>query len=223
MLQIADVQAPEPERRARSSSQSPRRAINPVDWLVRDGGAKSFVKVKFPVILGCDLAGASREGAGVTRWKIGDEVFAMMPHDWGAHAERVALPADLVVKNPGELSGWPRRPPADRRDDRAQRAEETPDVRAGERVLVNGARARRQAAVQIAKVLGAGKVTAMCSKEWLELVEASAPTRSSTTRPGLHAGTARWTSCSIASATNRTASAQACSTAGASTSRPCPA
>src|SRR5271165_6405252 len=103
VLDLADVPAPTPQAdevvvRVRASS------VNPVDWLVRDGGAKSFVKVTFPVILGCDLAGKVVEvGANAKRFAVGDEVFAMMPHDWGAHAERVALAERLVVAKPRGL------------------------------------------------------------------------------------------------------------------------
>src|SRR3954470_19134085 len=100
VLELADVPAPtakddEVVIAVRASS------VNPVDWLVRDGGATSFVKVTFPVILGCDLAGTIVEvGKNVKRLAVGDEVFAMMPQDWGAHAERVALPESIVQKKP---------------------------------------------------------------------------------------------------------------------------
>lgn len=40
-------------------------------------------------ILGCDLAGEiAAVGANVTKLKVGDPVFAMMPHDWGAQPRR---------------------------------------------------------------------------------------------------------------------------------------
>jgi NADPH:quinone reductase-like Zn-dependent oxidoreductase len=170
VLEVADVPMPKPEDdevvvRVAASS------VNPVDWLVRDGGAKSFVRVSFPVILGCDLAGTVAEvGAKVTGLRVGDEVFAMMPHDWGAHAELVALQASLVVKKPAALS--------------MQEAASIPTVamtallalrkgggvRAGERVLVNGASGGvGLCAVQIAKALGAS-VTAVCGAASTNLV-----------------------------------------------------
>ena len=138
-------------------------SINPVDWLVRDGGAKSFVKVKFPVILGCELAGKIVEvGSRVTRFQIGDEVFAMMPTHWGANAERVVLAENLVVKKPAKLSMREAAaiPVAAMTSLRGlvQRAH----VRPGERVLINGASGGvGLAAVQIAKAHGA-IVTAVC-------------------------------------------------------------
>jgi NADPH:quinone reductase-like Zn-dependent oxidoreductase len=147
-------------------------SVNPVDWLVRDGGAKAFVKIKFPVVLGCDLAGKVVEvGANVKRFAIGDEVFAMMPHDWGAHAERVALAEHLVVKKPAGLT--------------MNQAAAIPvvamtalvglrkhgGIQPGERVLVNGASsAVGLSVVQIAKAMGA-TVIAVCSKDSFPLVQ----------------------------------------------------
>src|SRR4051812_10982562 len=104
VLELVDIPAPTPKA-GEVSIAVRATSVNPVDWLIRDGGATSFVKIKFPVILGCDLAGTIAEvGPDVTRFKVGDPVFAMMPHDWGAHAERVVLAQDLVVAAPAKLS-----------------------------------------------------------------------------------------------------------------------
>lgn len=171
VLEIADIPAPKPgpgEVVVKVAASS----VNPVDWLVRDGGAKSFVKITFPAIIGCDLAGVVAEvGAGVTRLSVGDEVFAMMPHDWGAHAERVVLAEGLVVKKPASL-------------DMVQAASlptvamtalnglrKRGQVQAGEKVLVNGASGGvGLSAVQIGKALGAS-VTAVCGVASFDLVK----------------------------------------------------
>ena len=147
-------------------------SVNPVDWLVRDGKAKSFVKITFPVILGCDLAGTIVEvGANVTRFAVGDEVFAMMPHDWGAHAERVALAESLVVAKPAKLSMVEAAAIPTVAMTALAGLRGRGRVRPGERVLVNGASSSvGLAAVQIAKALGAS-VTAVCSSGAFELVK----------------------------------------------------
>jgi len=171
VLEIAEVPAPRPKD-DEVVIEVAATSVNPVDWLVRDGGAKSFVKVEFPVILGCDLAGRVVEvGANAKRFTVGDEVFAMMPQDWGAHAERVALAEHLVVNKPASLS--------------MQEAAAVPvvamtallglrkrgQVRPGERVLVNGAGGGvGLCAVQIAKALGTS-VTAVCAAESSERVK----------------------------------------------------
>src|SRR5260221_12077806 len=91
VLEVSDVPAPEPAR-DEVVVKVAATSVNPIDWLVRDGNATSFVKVKFPVILGCELAGTVVEvGSNVKRLAVGDEVFSMMPAHWGANAERVAL------------------------------------------------------------------------------------------------------------------------------------
>ena len=51
-------------------------AINPVDWVKQDTGSLVFPYVKYPFILGCDVAGQVVEvGPGVTRLKVGDRVL----------------------------------------------------------------------------------------------------------------------------------------------------
>jgi NADPH:quinone reductase-like Zn-dependent oxidoreductase len=171
VLEIADVPAPEPKA-GEVVVQVTATSVNPVDWLVRDGGAKNFVKVKFPVILGCDLAGRVVEvGPDVTRLAVGDEVFAMMPHDWGAHAERVALPEQLVVAKPAGLGMVEAAALPVVAMTALGGLKKQGGVVPGERVLVNGAAGGvGLSAVQIAKALGAS-VTAVCASSSFDLVK----------------------------------------------------
>jgi NADPH:quinone reductase-like Zn-dependent oxidoreductase len=171
VLEIVDVPAPKPKANE-VIVQVKATSVNPVDWFIRDGKATSFVKLSFPAILGCDLAGTVVEvGEGVRSVAVGDDVFAMMPQDYGAHAERVALAESLVVKKPAELSMTEAAaiPVVAMTALNGLRAHA--QVRAGEHVLVNGASGGvGLAAVQIAKVLGA-KVTAVCSAQSFDLVK----------------------------------------------------
>ncbi len=51
-------------------------AINPVDWMLQAVGDLIFGWIKYPAILGSDLAGEVVEvGLGVTRFKVGDRVL----------------------------------------------------------------------------------------------------------------------------------------------------
>lgn len=51
-------------------------AINPVDWMIQDTGKMMFSWLKYPFILGLDLAGEVVEiGPGVTRFKVGGRVL----------------------------------------------------------------------------------------------------------------------------------------------------
>lgn len=170
VLEITDVAPPKP-RAEEVVVQVEATSVNPVDWLVRDGGAKSFVKVKFPVILGCDLAGTVVEvGSSVTRFRVGDEVFAMMPHDWGAHAERVALAEGLVAKKPARLSMVEAASLPVVAVTALNGVKKRGGLVAGERILVNGASGGvGLCAVQIAKDLGA-HVTAVCGAASEDLV-----------------------------------------------------
>jgi len=170
VLELVDLPAPTPKD-GEVIVKVAATSVNPVDWRIRDGDAKDYVRLKLPGILGCDLAGEiAAVGKDVTRFAVGDPVFAMMPHDWGAHAELVPLAEDMVVKKPARLT--------------MEEAAATPvaamtalmglrkrgQVKPGQHVLVNGASsAVGMAAVQIAKALGAS-VTAVCSEASFDLV-----------------------------------------------------
>ncbi|TIN16781.1 MAG: NADP-dependent oxidoreductase [Mesorhizobium sp.] len=75
--------------------------INPVDGAVRAGYYPLLGEP--PFILGWDISGTVEGlGAGVTGFKIGDEVFGMprFPKQAAAYAELAAVPADEIVLKP---------------------------------------------------------------------------------------------------------------------------
>jgi NADPH:quinone reductase-like Zn-dependent oxidoreductase len=122
-------------------------------------------------ILGMDLAGTIEAvGAGVTRFKPGDEVIAMPGPEFGAHAEYKVMPeTGALALKPSNMSfeeavtlvfgGQP-----------ALAFLQRAKTKAGDTVLINGASsAVGTAAVQIAKFLGA-TVTGVTSGRNAELV-----------------------------------------------------
>ena len=162
VLELAERAAPEPGAgevlvRVRAAS------VNPIDWQIRDGLVKMFVRPKFPAVLGADLAGeVVALGAGVTSFAIGDEVFAMMPEDYGAQAELVALPAKLVARKPAKLSMVEAASVPATATTALHALRDHGKVGPGSEVLINGASGGVGIfAVQIAKDLGA-RVTAVC-------------------------------------------------------------
>jgi NADPH:quinone reductase-like Zn-dependent oxidoreductase len=73
-------------------------SINPVDWKMRSGDAKSLFPVEFPGILGRDVSGIVREvGEGVTTFEPGDNVFALAHK---TYAELCVVKAEDLAKIP---------------------------------------------------------------------------------------------------------------------------
>ncbi|MBS1121305.1 MAG: zinc-binding alcohol dehydrogenase [Deltaproteobacteria bacterium] len=147
-------------------------SINPIDWQIREGLVKMFIRPKFPAILGCDLAGEIVEvGKAATRLKVGDRVFAMMPHDWGAQAELVALPERLVALKPDNLTMVEAGSVGATAVTAVHALRDSAKLTAGKQVLVNGASGGVGIfAVQVAKDLGA-HVTAVCGAASFDLVK----------------------------------------------------
>ena len=73
-------EVPKPEPAAGELLVSVKAAsVNPVDFKTRDGGVKVLLKYRLPITLGCDLAGVvTAIGAGVTRFQIGEPIFARL-------------------------------------------------------------------------------------------------------------------------------------------------
>ena len=76
-------------------------SINPVDWKMRSGDARSMFPVEFPAILGRDVSGVVRSlGPGVTGFEPGDKVFALADH---TYAQLCVVKASDLAKVPEGL------------------------------------------------------------------------------------------------------------------------
>lgn len=76
--------------------------INPVDWKIREGHLKEMLHHTFPLVLGWDVSGVVEMlGAGVHRFKVGDEVFSRpdILRD-GAYAEFIVIKESEVALKP---------------------------------------------------------------------------------------------------------------------------
>src|ERR1700719_937236 len=80
-------------------------SVNPIDWKVREGEMKDFWPHKFPLILGWDLSGVVEElGRGVSRFKIGDEVYGLPdPTRGGAYADYIVVRETEFALKPNSL------------------------------------------------------------------------------------------------------------------------
>lgn len=79
--------------------------INPVDWKIREGHLKEMLHHTFPLVLGWDMSGVvETPGPGVTRLKVGDEVFSRpdISRD-GAYAEFIVIRESEVALKPKSI------------------------------------------------------------------------------------------------------------------------
>ncbi|EJQ46433.1 hypothetical protein IEE_01932 [Bacillus cereus BAG5X1-1] len=81
-------------------------SINPIDFKIRDGKVKMLLKYKMPLILGNDFSGVIvKVGAKVTRFKVGDEIYARPRKDKiGTFAEYIVIHEDDIALKPKNLS-----------------------------------------------------------------------------------------------------------------------
>ena len=149
-------------------------AINPRDWHYLTGTPyvmrleSGFGRPKSDR-LGVDFAGTvAAVGPGVTRFKVGDEVFGSK---WAAFAEYVLVREDrALVPKPGNLSFEQAAAVPVAAVTALQGLRDKGGIRAGQKVLVNGASGGVGTfAVQIAKAYGA-EVTGVSSSRNIELV-----------------------------------------------------
>jgi NADPH:quinone reductase-like Zn-dependent oxidoreductase len=120
-------------------------------------------------IRGRDVAGVVEEvGDEVARFRPGDEVFAETPT--GTWAECTVVPARLLARKPSELTFEQAAAIPVAGVTALQALRDVAEVRAGDKVLINGASGGVGTfAVQIARSFGA-EVTGVCSTRNLDLV-----------------------------------------------------
>lgn len=175
-LHLTDVDTPVPGAgevlvRVRATS------INPYDWHHLRGEP---VVARFMVsgfgkrrpnhpILGCDVAGeVAAVGAGVTRFRPGDEVYALVKH--GGFAQYTCIAEDHLAPKPRSLSFEQAATVPMAALTALVAVRDNAKVQPGQRVLVNGASGGVGTyAVQLARVAGA-EVTGVCSARNTELV-----------------------------------------------------
>ncbi|MDH4104842.1 MAG: NADP-dependent oxidoreductase [Gammaproteobacteria bacterium] len=81
-------------------------SVNPVDTKIRDGKLKVLIRYRMPLVLGNDLAGTvTAIGPGVTRFKVGDAIYARMDKQRiGAFAEYALVREAVAAPKPVNLT-----------------------------------------------------------------------------------------------------------------------
>ncbi|WP_020519716.1 NAD(P)-dependent alcohol dehydrogenase [Catelliglobosispora koreensis] len=171
-LKLSEVPTPEPKDdevlvrvHATSLNRSDWEGLIGKPWYARLGGVRKPRRK----VLGSDIAGrVEKTGSNVTDWQPGDEVFADALSVMGGFAELICVPANILARKPVSMS--------------FEEAACLPQagaiawqgigekVRAGQRVLINGAGGGTgMYAIQLAKLLGA-EVTGVDNAEKLEFM-----------------------------------------------------
>ena len=80
-------------------------SVNPVDFKIRDGKLRPLLKFGLPLILCNDLAGVvAAVGAGVTRFKSGDAIYARLDKDRiGAFAQFALASESAAAQKPSSI------------------------------------------------------------------------------------------------------------------------
>ena len=150
--------------------------VNPVDWKAREGNLDGGFDVYFPVVPGWDVAGVvERVGPSVTEFDAGDEVIAYVRRDElrrGTYAELTPAPIRAVAAKP-QRATWAEAGGLPLTGLTALQALTAGRVGPGDTVLIHAAAGGvGHLAVQIARILGAGRVLGTASPGSFEFVEA---------------------------------------------------
>ena len=150
--------------------------VNPADWAVMSGlpyVARPVYGLRKPknAVRGTDVAGTVEAvGVGVTRFQPGHEVFGWCGGLGGAFAEYASLAEDALALKPANLTFEQAAAVPMAGLVALQALRDHGNVRAGQKVLINGASGGIGTfAVQIAKALGA-EVTGVCSSKNVDMV-----------------------------------------------------
>jgi len=149
--------------------------VNPADWAIM-GGLPYIARPMYGMgkpnnpVRGTDVAGTVEAiGAGVARFRPGDEVLGWSGHLGGAFAEYVSVSEDALVSKPAKVT-FEQAAAVPMAGTVALLAIRGGKVQAGQKILVNGASGGiGTLAVQIAKSLGA-HVTGVTSTKNVDLV-----------------------------------------------------
>jgi NADPH:quinone reductase-like Zn-dependent oxidoreductase len=149
---------------------------NPADWAIMSGLpyiARPVYGLRKPknAVRGTDVAGTVEAvGTGVRRLQPGDEVFGWCSGLGGAFAEYASVSEDALAPKPANLTFEQAAAVPMAGLVALQALRDHGGVRAGQKVLINGASGGIGTfAVQIAKALGA-EVTGVCSTRNVEMV-----------------------------------------------------
>jgi len=142
-------------------------SLNPLDFKIRDGKVKIVLRLKPPIALGCDVAGVvAQVGAAVTRFAVGDEVYARLEKNrMGGLAERAVASELVVAKKPAKASFEEAAAIPLAALTALQALRDVAKLAAGQHVLVHaGAGGVGSLAIQIAKILGLEVTTTTSTK-----------------------------------------------------------
>jgi NADPH:quinone reductase-like Zn-dependent oxidoreductase len=147
--------------------------VNPLDWMIAEGKARSWLDHRLPLVLGWELAGTVEKlGADAGRFKVGDEVFGMIELSGdGADAEfAIADEAALAIKPRSlDFSNAAAMPIGALTSHTA--LFDAADLRKGQKILIHAAAGGvGSMAVQLAKAAGARVIGTASGEEHISLI-----------------------------------------------------
>jgi len=146
-------------------------SVNPIDWKLRSGRMRWVKRLRFPAILGFDVAGEVVEiGPEVSRFVPGDAAYGALDAPGGAYAEYAVVRESSLAAKPPVLSFEEAAALPVAGLTALQTLRDLGELAPGERLLINGAAGGvGHLAVQIGAALGA-HVTGVASRRNQEMV-----------------------------------------------------